>query len=121
MAVVLIVDDEYGIANLLKDVLVDEGHRVLIASNGRQALERAAEERPNVVITDFMMPVMDGATLINAMAADRDLKDVPVVVISSLAEATIAKRCAGYALFVRKPFKIFDMVDIVTGLLRQKA
>jgi CheY-like chemotaxis protein len=121
MAVVLIVDDEYGIANLLKDVLVDEGHRVLVASNGRQALERAAEERPNVVLTDYMMPVMDGAGLITAMAASAELKDVPVVVMSSLAETTITERCSGYALFVRKPFKIFDMVDIVTGLLKQKA
>ena len=61
MAVVLVVDDEVGIANLLSDVLSDEGHRVLVAVNGHEALKRAEEERPDLVITDFMMPVMDGA------------------------------------------------------------
>jgi CheY-like chemotaxis protein len=121
MALVLIVDDEFGIANLLKDVLVDEGHRVLVAGNGRRALERAAEERPNVVITDFMMPVMDGAGLIKAMAANPEFKDIPVVVMSSLPEAVIRERCSGYALYVRKPFKIFAIIDIVAGLLDKKA
>ena len=61
MAVILVVDDEIGIANLLADVLSDEGHRVLVAVNGRDALKRAEEERPDLVITDYMMPVMDGA------------------------------------------------------------
>ncbi len=121
MAVVLIVDDEFGVVNLLKDVLVDEGYRVLVASNGRQALGRAAEERPDVVFTDLMMPVMDGAALIKAMAADAALKDVPVVLMSSLPEAGMAERSPGYSLFLRKPFKIFDIVDIVVGLLERKS
>jgi CheY-like chemotaxis protein len=68
MAAVLVVDDEVGIANLLSDVLSDEGHRVLVAVNGYEALKRAVEERPDLVITDFMMPLMDGAQLIKAMA-----------------------------------------------------
>jgi CheY-like chemotaxis protein len=117
MAIVLIVDDEFGIATLLEDVLVDEGRRVLLASNGRQALEKVAEERPDLVDTDFMMPVMDGAVLIEALAADPDLKAIPIVVMSSLPEAAVAERCSGYALFVRKPVKIVDMIDDITDLL----
>src|SRR5687768_16807980 len=58
VAVVLVVDDEVGIATLLEDVLQDEGHRVLTASNGRQALERIATEKPDLILSDFMMPVM---------------------------------------------------------------
>ena len=46
MSTVLVVDDEFGIVKLLKEALTDEGHRVLIATNGQQALERAAEEKP---------------------------------------------------------------------------
>ena len=68
MAVVLVVDDEFGITDLLEDVLSDEGHRVLAASNGKQALERAAAERPDLVLTDYMIPVMDGVALIAANA-----------------------------------------------------
>ena len=82
MAVVLVVDDEVEIANLLSDVLSDEGHRVLVAVNGHEALKRAEEERPDLVIP-FMMPVMDGAQLIEAMADHPDLKDVPIFLMSS--------------------------------------
>jgi CheY-like chemotaxis protein len=49
MAVVLVVDDEVGIANLLADVLSDEGHRVMVAANGHEALKRAEEESPDLV------------------------------------------------------------------------
>ena len=116
MAVVLVVDDEYGIAKLLEDVLEDEGHRVLVASDGRQALERAAEEQPAVVLTDYMMPVMDGAALIEAMAADTALANVPIVLMSSVPEATVAERVSGYTAFVRKPFKIFDVIVLIDEL-----
>lgn len=116
MAVVLVVDDEFGIVKLLEEVLTDEGHRVLIATNGRQALERAAKEKPALVVTDFMMPVMDGAALMTAMRADPQLADVPVVIMSSIPEATLAERALGYAAFVRKPFNIFAVVDLVAKL-----
>ena len=117
MALVLVVEDELSIAKLLEDVLTDEGHRVVIAGNGRQALELAGKELPAIVMTDFMMPVMDGAALVEAMAADDQLKKVPVILMSSLPEDTVAQRCAGYATFVRKPFKIMKIVDLVSNLL----
>jgi CheY-like chemotaxis protein len=113
MAVVLVVDDEVGIANLLADVLSDEGHRVMVAANGREGLKRAEEERPDLVITDFMMPVMDGAQLIKALADHPDLKGVPIYLMSSAPEAAIRDQCSGYALFIRKPFRIYDVVNLV--------
>ena len=114
MGVLLVVDDEVGIANLLADVLSDEGHRVMVAANGKEGLKRAEQQRPDLVITDFMMPVMDGAQLIKAMADHPDLKDVPVFLMSSAPEAALRDKCSGYALFIRKPFRIYDVVDLVT-------
>lgn len=65
---VLVVDDEFAIADLLEMVLADEGYRVLLAINGRQGLERLAEgPRPDLVISDYMMPVLDGAGFVQAM------------------------------------------------------
>lgn len=113
MALVLVVEDELSIAKLLEDVLTDEGHRVVLAGNGRQALEVASREVPDIVVTDFMMPVMDGAALVKALAADEALRRIPVIVMSSLPEDMVAARCVGYAAFVRKPFKIFHIVDVV--------
>jgi len=117
MAIVLVVDDEYGITNLLEDVLSDEGHRVLTATNGQQALERLAEERPDAVLTDYMMPVMDGAALIKAMADDPNLKQIPVAVMSSVPEATVRENCPAFAVHVPKPFKIYAVIDVVADLV----
>jgi CheY-like chemotaxis protein len=116
MAMVLIVEDELAIAELLADVLRDEGHQVAVAGNGRQALQIASKDRPAVVLTDFMMPVMDGPSFLQAMGADGNLKDVPVILMSSLPESTVAQRATGYRVFLRKPFRIFDVVDIVSRL-----
>jgi CheY-like chemotaxis protein len=117
MAVVLVVDDEVGIADLLSDVLSDEGYRVLVAANGHEALKHAEVERPDLVITDFMMPVMDGAQLLKALADHPDLKDVPVFLMSSAPEAAIRDKCSRYALFIRKPFRIYDVIDLVARVV----
>ena len=64
MATVLVVDDEFGIAELFDAILTDEGYRVLTAINGRHGLEMLAQERPDLVFLDYMMPVMDGAAML---------------------------------------------------------
>ena len=117
MATVLVVDDEFGIAELFDAILTDEGHRVLTAINGRHGLERLSQERPGLVFLDYMMPVMDGAAMLRAMVADPALPAVPVVLMSSMPETAVAERCSGYATFLRKPFKIAQVVALAERLL----
>ncbi len=117
MALVLVVDDEFGITELFDAVLTDEGHRVLTATNGRQGLEMLAAERPDLVFTDYMMPVMDGAAMLGAIAADPGLRGIPVVVMSSMPEAAVAERCSGYATFMRKPFRLTQLMDLIQRLI----
>lgn len=119
MATVLIVDDEYGIAELLDAVLADEGHRVLTASNGRHGLSVLEKEKPQVVFLDYMMPIMDGASMLARMRANPDLRDLPVVMMSSIPEAAVAERCEGYVLFLRKPFNVFQVIEVVNELTGQ--
>src|SRR4051794_35074832 len=102
MATVLVVEDEFGIADLIEAVLEDEGHRIRVAVNGKQGLEMLGREPPDLIFLDYMMPVMDGAALLRNMAADPPLRDIPVVVMSSLPEATVAEHCVGYSAFMRK-------------------
>jgi CheY-like chemotaxis protein len=118
VAVVLVVDDEFGIAEVLQAILEDEGHRVLTAINGRAALERIAEQKPDIVLSDYMMPVMDGAALLATLSAEPMLSGIPVVLMSSLQEAAVAERCSGYAAFIRKPFRIDDVLDVLDSLQR---
>jgi CheY-like chemotaxis protein len=115
--IVLVVDDEFGIAELIDAVLTDEGHRVLTAMNGRQGLAIMAKERPDLVFLDYMMPVMDGAEVLAAMAQNPSVAKVPVVLMSSMPEATVTERCSGYAAFMRKPFKIAQVVTLAQTLL----
>lgn len=113
MALVLIVDDEFGLAKLLGQILADQGHRALIATNGRQALERAMNDPPDLVLTDFMMPIMDGAGLMRALGDSPKLAAVPVILMSSLPEDSVAPRCPGYVAFIRKPFNLNELIEVV--------
>ena len=117
MALVLVVDDEFGITELFDAILTDEGHRVLTAMNGKQGLELLTQERPDLVFTDYMMPVMDGAAMLRAIAADPGLRGIPVVMMSSMPEATVAERCSGYITFMRKPFRITQLTDLAKRLI----
>ena len=120
MSTVLVVDDEFGIVDLIDAILSDEGYRVLKAANGRQALELAATEHPDLLFLDYMMPVMDGAATLRQMAREPELKLIPVVLMSSLPETTVVERCGGYISFMRKPFKIATVVQLAEQLIGVK-
>lgn len=114
----LIVEDEFTIADLLEMVLADAGYSVLIAGNGRQGLERMAEgPLPDLVISDYMMPVLDGAGLIQAMRSSEAQRGIPYIIMSSMPETAVRERIKGYAAFVRKPFQLMAMVGLVATVL----
>ena len=115
---VLIVEDEFAIAELLEMALIDGGYRVMMAANGRQGLERLAQAPPpGLVISDFMMPVLDGARFPQAMRETEAHRNIPCIIMSSVPEASVRTRIEGYAGFIRKPFKLSDMVQLVESVL----
>jgi DNA-binding response OmpR family regulator len=117
-ATVLIVEDEFAIADLLEMALTDEGYRVVRAANGRQGLERLAEDWPDLVISDFMMPVLDGAGLVQAMRQSERQREVPIIIMSSMPEANVQARIDNYAAFVRKPFQIAALMRLIAIILQ---
>jgi CheY-like chemotaxis protein len=118
MATVLVVDDEPLIAMALEAALEDAGYAVVTAANGRQGLERLAEApRPDLVLLDMMMPVMNGPAMLAAMAADPDLRGIPVVVLSSLPEAAVRVRAEGAAAILCKPCTAEEVLDAIARLL----
>ena len=114
---VLIVEDEFAIAELLELVLSDEGYRVLKASNGLQGLARLSETRPDLIISDFMMPGLDGPGLIAALRERGGEPEIPCILMSSMPEENIRERIQGYAAFVRKPFQLAAVVALVGRLI----
>jgi DNA-binding response OmpR family regulator len=112
---VLIVDDEFGIVEVLAAALADHGYRTMQAYNGRQALDRMAEEHPDLVISDYMMPGGDGGELLAILA--REHAAVPVILMSAVEEASIRRTGISYSAFLRKPFRLAEMLDAVRRLV----
>lgn len=119
MRTILVVDDEFGVADVLAAALEDEGYRVNTAANGREALTRLGEEVPDLVITDFMMPVMDGPAMAHAIRAAGH-PDLPIIMMSAMPEAAVRQRFDGYFGFLRKPFRIHAAADLVARALGEQ-
>ena len=121
MRTILVVDDEFGVAEVLEATLADEGYRVLTAIDGQDALVILAQSRPDIVLLDYMMPVMDGVAMMRAMQSDPNLRTLPVVMMSALPEVAISSQIGGYAAFLRKPFKINLLLNVLTRVLSGSA
>ena len=121
MATVLVVDDEFGIAELFEAILTDKGHRVLTAMNGRHGLEMLAQGPADLVFLDYMMPVMNGAAMLAALLAHPTFRRIPVVIMSAMPETGVAERCSGYSAFLHKPFRIGQVVALTNRLLGKSA
>lgn len=117
MKTILVVDDELGNAEVLALILRDEGYRVFVAGNGRDGLERVAEVRPDLVLLDDMMPVMSGEQMGKALRADPATRGIRIVMNSSLAEWVTRERFDGYDVFLRKPYQVDALLELITELL----
>ncbi|HJU17148.1 MAG TPA: response regulator [Stellaceae bacterium] len=117
MRTVLVVDDEFGVAEVLESILTDAGYNVVSAINGRQGLARLSKARPDVVLLDFMMPLVNGPAMLRAMAADPAYRTIPVIMMSSLDEETVRRECDRFAAFLRKPFRASAVRDAVARVL----
>jgi CheY-like chemotaxis protein len=113
MKTIVIIDDEFGLADVLSATLTDSGFRVHAASNGARGLELVREHSPDLVILDYMMPILDGPGVLRTMQAEERLAGIPVLMMSSLPEATVRARCGGYVGFLRKPFAFEVVLDAV--------
>src|ERR1700710_55496 len=117
MTIVLVVDDEPLIAMALEAALEDVGYEVVTAANGRQGLERLAEARADIVLLDMMMPVMSGPAMLRAMAANPALSGIPVIILSSLPEATVRAQADGVAAILRKPYTANEVLGAIGQVL----
>ncbi len=109
-ASVLVVDDERYIVDFVGILLEEEGYAVVRAYDGQQAWELARRHRPDLVITDVMMPRMNGFELLRRLRESRELGQVPVILMSAVARPDGPSG----AHFLPKPFDIDRMLDLVT-------
>lgn len=118
----LVVEDNSDILRLLDTTLSFKGYRVVTARNGNEALEAIQKERPAVIITDILMPQMDGFSLVHRLRLNPDTRDIPVVFLSATYVTPEDKSFAltlGVIQFIEKPVNFEEFLpaieDLVTG------
>lgn len=124
MARILLVDDERDVVTLIKFMLEKDGHLVLCAYDGAEALAKAGVEPrdetavvPDLVILDVMMPVMDGETVRERLAEDARTASVPVITLTAKGAPQAAP---GRGAYLEKPFDPRELRDLVASQLRAR-
>ncbi|HEU4401194.1 MAG TPA: response regulator [Candidatus Polarisedimenticolia bacterium] len=118
---VLVVDDERDIVELVRYNLVQAGYRVVTASEGRQALDLARRERPDLIILDLMLPVLPGIEVARMLRQDARTRRVPILMLTARGEEV--DRVVGFEVgaddYVVKPFSPRELVLRVQAILRR--
>lgn len=118
MPTILIVDDEFGLAETLSDVLVTMGYEVTTAVNGKLALASVRATRPDAVLLDVMMPVMSGLEMLAQLRADDAYRDLPVILMSATAPETLLDDLRdAKTSFLQKPFTFTQLMAALREFL----
>ena len=117
---ILIADDNLQNRELLEAYLVDEGHEMLMAADGRQTLDVAMESQPDLILLDIMMPKLSGYEVCEKLKSDERTKNIPVLMVTALRDmADIEKAvAAGADDFLSKPVHRLELRTRVKSLLR---
>lgn len=120
MAVIVVADDEFLLAQMLADLLEDEGHSVLTAQDGRRALDLLRTSDAKLLITDFMMPRMNGLELAQEIRADEVLSDLPILLVSG-AQSKIARQHTDlFNEVLDKPYSHRRVVELVAEMIGRR-
>jgi CheY-like chemotaxis protein len=120
VAVVLVVEDEPSILQLVVQVLADEGHRVRQARNGTEAFAELESPRPDLILLDLMMPVMDGWAFVEHCRQLPDCASIPIIVMSATSVANRARELDVDG-WLPKPFELPVLVETVRGALNGRS
>ena len=115
---ILVVDDDPVIVKLLRVNFEMEGYRVVTAANGEEGLDAARANRPDAIVSDVMMPRMDGIAFAKELKADPDLRSIPLVLLSAKAQSSDVQTGLDVADdYVTKPFDPLELLERVAVLL----
>ncbi|MEV0902189.1 response regulator [Actinoplanes sp. NPDC049802] len=114
MGTVLVVDDEPDLRFVLRRIFARAGHEVTEAGDGAAALTAIHQSPPDLVVTDMMMPVMDGVELIRALRADPATAAIPILSVSGDWQLAVDADAA-----LAKPYQCTEVLAVAEGLLRE--
>lgn len=114
---ILVVDDEPDACAMLEMLLTDMGYRVATAADGALALQQARARAPDLVLSDLLMPVVDGIAMAKRLRADPLTADIRIVLCSGIAEPRVRALFSGYDGYLEKPYE----TDALEALMRALA
>jgi two-component system cell cycle response regulator DivK len=116
---ILVVEDQEDLRGVLRDLLTGSGYAVAEAADGQAGVEITGSERPDLVLMDIQLPVMDGYEAIRQIKADPNLNATPVIAVSSFAMKGDEEkaRAAGCDHYVTKPYSPVQLLRIIRGFL----
>ncbi|MEO8185983.1 MAG: response regulator [Burkholderiaceae bacterium] len=117
MARVLVVEDEHSQAEVLTMLFTLEGFEVAVASNGKEALAQIDRVQPDLIITDYMMPLMNGGEMAKIVRAAPLHAKVPIVMTSATDARQVEQHSEHYDAFLRKPYLWDELFAIIKQLL----
>jgi DNA-binding response OmpR family regulator len=120
---ILVVDDEPELLQLLRYVLEAAGFSVVVASDGRQALEQVQKEHPDLVLCDVVMPELNGFETVQALRRNPETRALPILMLSARGQAQDVQRAldAGADGYVTKPFSYRELVAEIKRRVPQPA
>jgi two-component system, cell cycle response regulator DivK len=116
---ILVVEDQEDLRGVLRDLLIGSGYIVLEAPDGQAAVATAKSDRPDLILMDIQMPVLDGYEATRQIKADPALKATPVIAVSSFAMKGDEEkaRAAGCDHYVTKPYSPLQLLRTIQGYL----
>jgi two-component system cell cycle response regulator len=121
-AKILIVDDETDIVNTVQYRLKSCKYEVITASNGQEGLEKATKEKPDLILLDINMPIMNGHEMLERLRSQPDLKSTPVIMLTAYSDRTDVSKAAelGISNYVTKPFDFADLTEKISKTLEDR-
>ena len=116
---ILVVEDQADLRGILRDLLTGSGYEMLEAADGEAGVAKAKSDRPDLILMDIQMPVVDGYEATSRIKADPDLNTTPVIAVSSFAMKGDEEkaRAAGCDHYVTKPYSPMQLLRVVRGLI----
>jgi len=112
---ILVIEDNVLLANLIAEVLQEEGYNVEVAGDGYDGLQKLPKVEPDLVITDLMMPRLSGEEFCNTIQAHPRFSSIPVLLMTAREENALKVKCK-YDAFLAKPFDLFHLIGLVESL-----
>ncbi len=118
---ILVVDDDVELVTVMKGALESKSYEVIVAYNGKEGLEKAKKEKPDLVILDILMPVMDGWSFANQFNKEPSLAKTPVLALTSFSESLGQPFPFEVCEYIRKPLKPKELIAKVEEHLRRRS